>query len=162
MGLTTAHFCDTHSGAESFQIAEPSVLKHYGGKQAFGGLITTIRCFEDNSLIHHVLAEPVQDRVLVIDGGGSHRCALINAELAAIAQKNGWQGIIIYGCVRDTALLQNIPIGICALHAHPAPCHGKEVGERDVLITFAGINFRKDHYLFADLDGIIVSDTMLS
>lgn len=161
MTLSTAYLCDTYSVTESFQIAE-TMLSHFGGKQAFGGLITTIRCFEDNILINKVLGEPVKNRVLVVDGGGSHRCALIDAKLATMAQENGWQGIIVYGCVRDTALLPNIPIGLCALHAHPAPCHGKEVGERDLLISFAGVNFRKDHYLFADNDGIIVSDTMLS
>ncbi|CAG7857248.1 hypothetical protein MCAMS1_02008 [biofilm metagenome] len=161
MSLSTAYLCDTYSGTENFQIAE-SMLGHFGGKHAFGGLITTIRCFEDNTLITQVLSENVENRVLVVDGGGSHRCALIDAKLATLAVAYGWQGIVIYGCVRDSTLLQDIPLGICALHTHPARCHGKEVGDRDLLVTFAGVNFRKDHFLFADNDGIIVSETMLS
>jgi regulator of ribonuclease activity A len=161
MTFTTAYLCDSYSGRENLQIAE-AVLTNFGGKDAFGGLITTIRCFEDNVLINKALSEKADNRVLVVDAGGSRRCSLIDAKLASIALENGWQGIVIYGCVRDTALLQQIPIGICALHAHPLLCHGKDSGDRDILVTFGGINFRKDHFLFADNDGIIVSETMLS
>lgn len=161
MNLTTAYLCDTYSGTENFQIAD-AVLTNFGGKSAFGGLITTIRCFEDNTLINKTLTEKVDNRVLVIDGGGSHRCALIDAQSATLAADNGWQGIVIYGCIRDAALLQKIPIGVCALHTHPLLCHGKNSGDLDVLVSFAGVNFRKNHFLFADNDGIIVSETMLS
>ncbi len=161
MDLTTAYLCDTYTGTENFQVAD-AVFKQYGEKPTYGGLITTIRCFEDNTMIKTVLAEKVENRVLVIDGGGSHRCALVDAQLATLAVTNGWQGIVIYGCVRDAALLQQIPIGIRALHTHPLLCHGKDSGDRDILVAFAGVNFRKDHFLFADNDGIIVSEAMLS
>ncbi len=160
MNLSTAYLCDTYSSNENFQIAEP-MFRQYGENPAFGGLITTIRCFEDNTLIKNVLTEKVENRVLIVDGGGSHRCALIDAQLATVAVANGWQGIVIYGCVRDAAALQHIPIGIRALHTHPLLCHGKDAGDRDILVAFAGVNFRKNHYLYADLDGIIVSETML-
>lgn len=161
MNLTTTYLCDTYVGKENFQIAEP-LLRSYGGNQAFSGSIATLRCFEDSAMLKKILAEKGGNRVLVVDGGGSHRCALLGAQLATMAFDNGWQGIVIYGCIRDTALLNKIPIGIRALHAHPLFCHGKDTGDHDVLITFAGVNFRKDHFLYADTDGIIVSETMLS
>jgi regulator of ribonuclease activity A len=160
MNLTTAYLCDMYSSKENFQIAEP-LLQSYGGNPAFSGAITTLRCFEDNAILKKVLAEKVENRVLIVDGGGSHRCALLDSHLATIAYENGWQGLVIYGCIRDTALLNQIPIGIRALHTHPLGCHEKDIGDRDVLITFAGINFRKDHFLYADMDGIIVSETKL-
>lgn len=161
MNLTTAYLCDTYSAKENFQIAEP-LLRSYGSNFAFSGSITTVRCFEDNAMVKKILAEKGGNRVLVVDAGGSHRCALLGAQLATTAFENGWQGIVIYGCIRETTLLNQIPIGIRALHAHPLLCHGKDTGDRDILITFAGINFRKDHFLYADADGIIVSETMLS
>ena len=113
-------------------------------------------------LVKTVLEEKVQDRVLVIDGGGSHRCALIDYPLATLAIENGWQGIIVYGCIRDSTLINKLPIGIRALHTHPLKSHKKDHGDRDLLISFAGVNFKKDNFLYADMDGIIVSETMLS
>ncbi|MBK8814089.1 MAG: ribonuclease E activity regulator RraA [Methylococcaceae bacterium] len=161
MNLTTAYLCDNYSSNENFYIAEP-LFRSFGGIQIFNGAITTLRCFEDNLMIQKIVSEPGTDRVLVVDGGGSHRSAMIGAELAKTAFENGWQGLIIYGCVRDTVLLAQIPIGIMALHAHPLLCHSKDGGDRDILITIAGANFRKYHYVYADADGIIVSDALLS
>ena len=161
MTFTTAALCDTYSGQDHFQIAE-SLFMSFGGNASFSGQITTLKTFEDNALVKTILAEKVQNRVLVIDGGGSHRCALIDANLAAIAIENGWQGIIIYGCLRNADILSTMPIGLRALHAHPLKTHKKNHSDRDLLISFAGVNFKKDHYLYADNDGMIVSTTNLS
>ena len=161
MTFTTANLCDTHSGGDNFQIAE-SLFISYGANPVFCGQITTIKTFEDDVLVRTVLEEKVKNRVLVIDGGGSHRCALVDNDLAKIALDNGWQGIIVYGCIRDSALIAELPIGIRALHTHPLKSHKKDHGDRDLLVSFAGVNFKKDHYLYADMDGIIVSATMLS
>ena len=161
MTYTTAELCDTHAGADYFQIAE-SLFLSYGAQPAFSGQITTLKTFEDDVLARAILEEKVQNRVLVIDGGGSHRCALIDRDMAAMAIANGWQGIIVYGCIRDTAIINQLPIGIRALHAHPLKSHKKDHGDRDLLVSFAGVNFKKDHYLYADQDGIIVSATILS
>jgi regulator of ribonuclease activity A len=161
MNFTTADLCDVHSEEEHFQIAEP-MFKSYGANPAFCGRITTLKVFEDNVLVRQTLEEKVENRVLVIDGGGSHRCALLGSNLARLAIDNGWQGIIIYGCLRDSALIDQLPIGIRALHTHPLKSHKRGFGDRDMLVTFAGVNFKKDHFLYADTDGIIVSDTMLS
>jgi regulator of ribonuclease activity A len=104
----------------------------------------------------------VSNRVLVVDGGGSHRCALVGENLARLAIDNGWEGILVYGCVRDSAIIDQLPIGIRALHTHPLKSHKKDRGDRDLVVNFASVNFKKDHYLYVDTDGIVVSDTMLS
>lgn len=161
MTFTTANLCDCYATEDYFQIAEP-LFRSYGANPAFCGQITTLKVFEDNVLVQTTLAEKVQNRVLVIDGGGSHRCALIDNNLAKMAVDNGWQGIVIYGCIRDSALIAELPIGIRALHAHPLKSHKKDHGDRDLLVSFAGVNFKKDHFLYADMDGIIVSARMLS
>ena len=161
MTFTTGKLCDTYSGVQTLQVAE-AVFQAYGANTAFSGFITTLKTFEVNVLVRAVLEEKVQNRVLVIDGGGSHRCALIDKELATLAVNNGWQGIIVYGCIRDAAIIAQLPIGIRALHTHPLQSHKKDHGDRDLLVSFAGVNFKKDNYLYADMDGIIVSETMLS
>jgi regulator of ribonuclease activity A len=161
MTFTTSGLCDAYSESTNFQIAEP-LFRQYGAYTSFFGQITTLKVFEDNFMIRSILEEKVKDRVLVIDGGGSHRCALVDVKLATLAVDNGWNGLILYGCIRDSELLAKLPIGIRALHAHPLQCHNKNLGDRDLSVTFAGVNFKKDHFLYADADGIIVSGTMLS
>lgn len=98
---------------------------------------------------------------MVVDGGGSHRCALMGSDLARLAADNQWAGIIIYGCIRDSVALGDLPIGIRALHTHPLKSHKRGTGDRDVLITFAGVNFRTGHNLYADEDGIVVCESPL-
>ncbi|RIZ65107.1 MAG: RraA family protein [Methylococcales bacterium] len=161
MSFTTAALCDSYSNQDHFQIAE-SLFMSFGGNSTFSGQITTLKTFEDNVLIKEILEEKAENRVLVIDGGGSHRCALIDANLAELAIKNGWQGIVVYGCIRNAETINNMPIGIRALHAHPLKSHKRDHSDRDLLVSFAGVNFKKDHYLYADNDGIIVSATILS
>lgn len=161
MTFTTASLCDTYSKSHNLQIAEPLFIS-YGAKTAYCGQITTIKTFEDNTLITNVLQEPGQNRILVIDGGGSKRCALIDANIAQIAVDSGWEGIIINGCIRDAAIIATLSIGIRALQTHPLKPHKQDHSDRDQLISFAGVNFKKDNFLYADMDGIIVSDTMLS
>ncbi len=159
--FTTAGLCDLYGHTPHFQIAEP-LFQAFGSKAAFSGLITTLKVYENDELIADVLSEPAMNRVLVVDGGGSHHCALVDAKLAGLAVANGWQGLLIYGCIRNSAEIAELPISIKALHTYPKNGHKRDYGERDVLITFAGVNFRKDHYLYADADGIIVSETVLS
>jgi regulator of ribonuclease activity A len=160
MIFTTAELCDKHSDKDTLQIAEP-IFKIFGATPAFWGLITTLKVFEDNALVRSTLSTKVTQRVLVIDGGGSHRCALIDRELAQLACDNGWQGIVVYGCIRNSAAIDTIPIGIRALHAHPLKSASKGLGESSAVATFAGVQFKKDHFLYADSDGIIVSETEL-
>ena len=138
MTFTTASLCDTYSKSHNLQIAEPLFIS-YGAKTAYCGQITTIKTFEDNTLIIGVVQEPGQHRILVIDGGGSRRCALIDANIAQIAVNSGWEGIIINGCIRDSALIAKLPIGIRALQTHPLRTHKQDHSDRDQLISFAGI-----------------------
>lgn len=161
MTFTTADLCDNYSSNADFQIAEP-IFKSFGDKRCFSGQISTVKVFEDNVLIRQILEKKVNQRILVIDGGGSHRCALLGENLTNIAYQNGWQGIIVYGCIRDSDDINKLPIGIRALHTHPLKSHKKGTGELNSTCVFAGIHFKTDHYLYADSDGIIVSKTPLS
>lgn len=160
MSFFTADLCDRFASQENFQIAEP-LFRHFGGKSQFSGQITTLKVFEDNTLVRTTLEEKVKDRVLVIDGGGSKRCALLGDTLTGLAVENGWQGIVVYGSIRGSEAIDRMPIGVMALNTHPLRASKHDQGNRDVLITFAGVNFKKDHYLYADSDGIIVSETKL-
>ncbi|PKM13767.1 MAG: ribonuclease [Gammaproteobacteria bacterium HGW-Gammaproteobacteria-3] len=161
MTFSTADLCDAHAGSKPLQIAEP-IFTSYGGHAAFSGQITTLKVFEDPTLLESTLQEKVLDRVLVIDGGGFHHCALLGDALTRLAIDNGWQGIILYGSIRNRALLDTLPIGIRALHTYPLRSDKHDHGESNISVTFAGVQFKKDHFLYADEDGIIVSETKLS
>lgn len=152
--IKTADLCDAH--AAEVAVAEP-ILRGYGGVQAFGGSISTVRVHEDNVLVRAALEQPGHGRVLVVDGGGSLRCALVGDLLAALAVQNGWAGIIINGCVRDVDNLGRLPLGVKALAANPLRSAKRGQGERDVSVSFAGISFTPGHYLYADEDGVIVA-----
>jgi regulator of ribonuclease activity A len=160
MPFHTADLCDQFSQQNNFQIAEP-IFRFFGNQPRFSGLITTLKVFEDSSLIRQTLEQKVVDRVLVIDGGGSRRCALLDQHLVMLALENGWQGLVVYGCIRGSELIQQLPIGVMALNTHPLRSDKHGQGDSDVMITFAGVNFKKDHYLYADSDGIIVAETKL-
>jgi regulator of ribonuclease activity A len=154
----TADLCDQH--AEAIAVAAP-VFRSFGGRRRFAGGIATVRCFEDNSLVRERLAEPGSGRVLVIDGAGSMRCALVGDLLGALGVKNGWAGVVVHGCVRDTAALGAMDLGVLALAAHPLKSVKRGVGERDVIVAFAGVMFRPDAWLYADDDGLIVAASKL-
>ncbi|HXH02239.1 MAG TPA: ribonuclease E activity regulator RraA [Candidatus Competibacteraceae bacterium] len=158
MSLKTADLCDQH--AEYLQIAEP-VFGDFGGRSAFHGRITTLKAFEDNSLVREILKEPGQGRVLVVDGGGSLRCAMLGDQLAELAEKNGWEGVVINGCIRDSAEIAQIDLGVKALGTHPLKTIKRGAGERDVPVRFAGVSFIPGHWLYADEDGIVVCERKL-
>ena len=146
--------------AEQLRIITP-MFQRYGGKQSFAGQIVTLKLFEDNSLVRTVLAEPGVGKVLVIDGGGSLRCALLGDQLADMAVKNGWEGVVIYGCIRDSAAINALPLGVRALNTHPLKTVKKNVGERHIPVTFGGVTLKSGEWLCADEDGVIVSTTSL-
>ena len=146
---------------EQLRIVAP-MFQRYGGKTAFAGQIVTLKLFEDNSLVRAVLGEPGTGKVLVIDGGGSMRCALLGDQLAEMAVKNGWEGIVVYGCIRDSAAINGLPLGVRALNTHPLKTVKKNIGERDVNVTFGGVTLKPGEWLCADEDGVIVSTTSLA
>jgi regulator of ribonuclease activity A len=155
----TADLCDEFG--DSVQVCEP-IFHAFGGRQAFSGPVSTVRCFEDNSLVKAAVESPGNGRVLVVDGGGSRRRALVGGNLGVAAVKNGWAGIIIHGCIRDSAELAPLPLGIRALGTMPLRSEKRGEGERDVPVRFAGVTFRPGDHVFVDEDGIILSHTPLA
>ena len=158
MELLTTDLCDAHEN--KVRVVEPMFVS-YGGKQAFHGRIATLKLFEDNSLVRTAVESPGAGRVLVIDGGGSLRRALVGDQLAALAVKNGWAGIVVYGCIRDSRAIGDMDIGVCALDTHPMKTVKKNVGEADIPVSFGGVSFVPGEWLYADEDGVIVSSTEL-
>ena len=134
----------------------------FGGRRAFHGPISTIRCFEDNSRVKEAVEGPGSGRVLVVDGGGSRRRALLGDKLGLAAVNNGWAGIIIYGCIRDSAELARMDLGVRALGTVPMRSEKKGAGERDVPVRFAGVTFRPGEFVYVDEDGIIVAAAPLT
>ncbi len=155
MQPATTDLCDQHG--DHVQVAEP-IFRFFGGREQFSGPISTIKIHEDNSLVRAALEEPGRGQVLVVDGGGSMRCALLGDQLAALAINNGWNGVVVYGCVRDTKLLATMELGVLALAAHPRRSEKRNEGQRNVPLAMAGIRFAPGAYLYADADGVIVSD----
>ena len=141
---------------DAARVAEP-IFSDYGGRKAFSGQVATVRCFEDNSFVRQALETPGEGRVLVVDGGGSTHCALLGDMLASLAHRNGWAGIVVHGCIRDSAEIAGINIGVKALATHPRKSNRQGLGERDIPVKFAGIEFKTGEYLYADEDGIVVT-----
>jgi regulator of ribonuclease activity A len=140
---------------DTVRVADP-VFRDFGGARSFAGTVATVKVFEDNVLVRQALSEPGGGRVLVVDGGGSLRCALLGDLVAGLAVDNGWSGVLVYGCVRDTEALGQLPLGVKALAPHPAKSIKRGEGQRDVDVRFAGIVFRPGEFLVADADGVIV------
>lgn len=134
-----------------------STFHDFGGRERFSGEIVTIKCFEDNSLVGEAVRQPGEGRVLVVDGGGSMRRALLGDLLAAAAAENGWQGLLIYGCVRDVEILRTIELGVKALAVCPVKTEKRGEGQSDVPLRFAGALMEPGQYLYADLNGVVVA-----
>lgn len=154
MEYNTSELCDIYT--DLIDVLEP-VFSNYGGRSSFGGKVVTVKCFENNGLIAEIAATDGKGKVLVIDGGGSTRRALINAEIAEQATKNNWEGIICYGSVRDVDALEDIDIGIQGLLSIPVGASDSSIGESDLAINFAGVTFLPDDHIYADNTGVILS-----
>jgi regulator of ribonuclease activity A len=155
MSFKMADLCDEFE--RSVWMAEP-LFHDYGGAASFHGPISTVKVFEDNVLVRETLETDGQGKVLVVDGGRSTRCTLLGDRLAQFAYQNGWAGIVVNGCIRDSEEIAFIPVGVKALHTVPRRSGKEGAGERDVPVGFAGITFTPGHYLYADADGILVAD----
>ena len=156
--FATADLCDEHS--DQLSIVTP-MFTAYGGRIAFCGQIRTLKVFEDNALVRQTLSTPGKGNVLVVDGGGSLRCALVGDQLALLARQNNWSGVIVYGCVRDSVAMQAMDVGIRALNTHPLRSLRKGIGEGDIVVAFGGVKFTPGQWLYADADGIVVSEAAL-
>ena len=155
----TTDLCDAHS--DHLKIAEPIGFKDFGGEKNFNGKIHTLKCFEDNSLVRKALEQNGEGKVLVIDGGGSMRCALLGDMLGDLAVKNKWNGIVLYGCIRDSVAMAKLPVGVKALNVHPLKSNKRNEGQENITVHFAGIDFVPGEFVYADEDGIIVSKEAL-
>jgi regulator of ribonuclease activity A len=151
----TADLVDAHG--QRAQVCELP-FRQLGGVTAFEGEACTVRCPEDNVLARQAVSEPGTGRVLVLEGGGSLRVALVGDILAGLARDNGWSGIVVHGAARDVAALRGIAVGIAALGTTPRPSHKDGAGERDVPVRFGGVTFRPGARVVADEDGIVVLD----
>ena len=158
MSFTTADLHDQFS--DKVQIALP-MFNDYGKKRKFCGPISTLKVHEDNTLVRSALEEVGGGRVLVVDGGGSLHCALVGDMLAKLGVDNGWQGIIVYGCIRDSAILADMDIGVKALNTNPKKSLKKGVGDRDIPVEFANVEFRPGTYIYADEDGVLLANEKL-
>lgn len=134
-----------------------SIFRNFGGKRRFAGPIATIKCFEDNSRIRERVAEPGHGRVLVVDAGGSMRRAVLGDMLARQALDNGWSGFVIYGCIRDSAAIGQMALGVKALGTHPMKTDKRGEGQHDVVVRFADAQFEPGAWIYADEDGILVA-----
>ena len=155
---STPDLCDAYEGGIA---ALDPMFTNYGGREAFSGPCATVKCFEDNSRIKELVATPGEGRVIVVDGGGSLRRALVGDMVAATALSNGWVGFIVYGCIRDVEMLATMDIGLQALASHPIKTDKKGVGELDVPVTFAGVTIHPGDFIAADDNGIVVSPVPL-
>ncbi|OGB07219.1 MAG: ribonuclease [Burkholderiales bacterium RIFCSPHIGHO2_12_FULL_61_11] len=163
LSFATCDLCDAHKGDSSgrFRVLPP-VFKDFGAHQKFSGPVVTLKCFEDNSLLKAAADSPGDGRVLVVDGGGSLRRALLGGKLGAAAAKNGWAGVVIDGCVRDVAELARCSTGIRALAAMPLPTEKRQQGQRDIAVQIQGVWLRPGDWLYADEDGIVVMSAPLT
>lgn len=150
---------------KDLQVVAPSIdgksFKNYGKRQTFGGQVVTVKCFEDNSRVKELLATDGTDKVLVVDGGASMRCALMGDLIAESAVKNNWNGVIIYGCVRDVDAIAELDLGVHALAAIPQKSTRKGVGETGLTLCFGGVEISQDDYIYADNNGIVVAKEAL-
>ena len=153
----TGDLCDAHKGDidGTFRVLPP-VFRDFGKRVRFAGVVSTVKCFEDNSFVKAALEEPGAGRVLMVDGGGSLRRALVGGNIAAAAAKNGWAGVVIDGCVRDSSELSQCDIGIRALALMPMPTERRNQGQRDVAVCIQNVWVRPGEWLVADEDGIVV------
>lgn len=154
MEFKTADLCDRFP--DEVQVADP-LLRDYGARTIFGGPIVTLDVYEDDVLLRETLEQAGGGRVLVVDGGGSTRCALLGDRMVKLALDNGWAGLVVHGCIRNVVQVREIAIGLKALGTVPRASRHLGRGEVGRPLHFASVTFRPDHYLYADADGIVVA-----
>ena len=154
MNYVTPDLCDAYP--DLVKVVEP-MFRNFGARSSFGGEIVTVKCFEDNSIVKQQVDQPGKGKVMVVDGGGSKRKALLGDMLAEKAASNGWEGIIIYGCIRDVDVINETDLGVQALGTVPLKTEKKGIGELNVEVSFGGVSFIPGQYVYADNNGVIVS-----
>jgi len=159
---STPDLCDQYEDNKNVDLRVlDSLFNNYGGRAQFYGQVVTIKCFEDNSILKQLVGTPGKGRVIVMDGGGSLRRAILGDMLGAKAVENGWSGLVIYGCVRDVDELATIDLGVKALNTHPIKTDKRGLGDLNVSVTFAGQTISSGDWVYADNNGIIVASSEL-
>lgn len=162
--FVTCDLLDDHP-EKDLQVVIPSLdgkfFQSYGARKSFGGQVVTVKCFEDNSRVKELLATDGTGKVLVVDGGASMRCALMGDMIAESAVKHHWNGVIVYGCVRDVDAIAELDLGVHALAAIPQKSNRKGVGETDIQLSFGGVTIQSGDYIYADNNGIVVAKESL-
>lgn len=159
MNFKTSDLCDVHGA--SLRVLDP-ILRSFGGRTVCAGPIRTVKVFEDNALVRATLSSPGNGAVLVVDGGGSLRRALVGDQLAQLAVDNHWAGILVWGCIRDSAQVATMPVAVFALATQPMRANRIGVGDVDATVTFGGVTFRPGDMVYADEDGIVVASAPLT
>lgn len=154
----TADLCDQYR--DRLQLVDP-LFRHYGARREFAGRMVTVKVHEDNALVRSALERNGAGQVLVIDGGGSLRSALVGGQVAQLAADKGWEGLLIYGCVRDSLEIARIPLGVLALATCPVPPLKRTFGDTDLPLRFGGAVFRPGEHLYADDDGVVLAPEKL-
>lgn len=156
--ISTPDLCDQFPEAAKWLGLD---WRRYGGRPSFSGEISTVRCFEDNSRVADAVQETGNNRVLLVDGGGSLQRALLGDRLAEAALSNGWSGIVVCGAIRDVEVIREMPLGVFALRTCPLKTEKKGLGERDVVLDMGGVTIAPGMWLYADANGVIVSEQKL-
>ncbi|XP_002991266.2 uncharacterized protein LOC9635473 [Selaginella moellendorffii] len=164
MTMPTTDLCDKYyeeiiTGG-TVRVLAPA-FQVYGKRRSFSGPVTTLKVFEDNSLVRAALEQQGDGKVLVVDGGGSLRCALLGGNLAAMASTNGWAGILVNGCVRDVEEINAVEVGVRALAPHPLKSFKRGQGEKDVAVVFGGVRILPGEWCYSDIDGILIANKKL-
>ena len=157
--MKTTDLCDKYG--HELRVMEPIGFKSFGGRNEFQGQIETVKCFEDNTYVRAALENDGTDKVLVVDGGASNRCALLGDNIAELAHQNHWNGIIVFGCIRDSIAVSGIDIGVLALGTNPKKSAKDKVGTANISVSFAGVDFIPGEFVYVDEDGAVVSKTQL-
>lgn len=155
--IITPDICDAHP---EVAVVDP-IFANFGGRDSFAGPVRTIKCFEDNSMVKQAVAEPGDGAILVVDAGGSYRCAMLGDMLAEQAVANGWAGIVMYGCVRDVDILATLDLGVQALGSHPRKSEKRGEGQRDIPVAIGGVSIMPGQWLYADNNGILIAEQRL-
>ena len=157
--MKTTDLCDKYG--DQLRVAEPIGLLSFGGRSEFHGQIETVQCFEDNTFVRATLEKDGTGKVLVVDGDGSNRCALLGDNIAGLAHKNGWNGMIVFGYIRDSVAVSAIDIGVIALGTTPKKSAKDNLGTVNLTVRFADVDFVPGEFVYVDEDGVVVSDKEL-
>ena len=152
--ISTPDLCDQYEG--QLKVLDP-IFNNYGGRDNFFGQAVTIKCFEDNSLVKQLAGEAGEGRVMVVDGGGSLRRALLGDMIAENAVQNGWAGLVINGCIRDCDEIAQLTLGVKALNTIPVKTEKRGLGDMGLQVTFAGQTINQDDWVYSDNNGIVIS-----